>query len=192
MSNFKYLGTQVSNDARSEAELKCRIAAAKTKFSMLSTILTSKHLSIPLKIRVLTCYVFSVFGYGAEAWTLTKVLEKKIDAFEMWCLRKMGGISYKDRVTNEEVLKRLKTQRNLLRTIKQRKLRYFGHVERQHCLLKQTMEGRVSGRRPRGRPRTTWMDNIQVWTGMQKAKCTQACKDRQLWSVISSQPRETS
>ena len=191
VSQFKYLGTQVSDDARSETELNCRIATAKTKFSMLSTILTSKQLSIPLKIRVLTCYVFSVFGYGAEAWTLTKAMEEKIDAFEMWCLRKMGGISYKDRVTNEDVLKRLKTERNLLRTIKQRKLRYFGHIERQNGFLKQTLEGRLAGRRPIGRPRTTWLDNIQAWTGRLKADCTQSCKDRGLWSVVSSRPRET-
>ena len=54
-------------------------------------------------------------------------MEDKIEAFEMWCLRKMGAISYKDRVTNEDVLKKLKTQRNLLKTVKHR---YFGHVTR--------------------------------------------------------------
>ena len=167
------------------------MTSAKNKFSMLSTILSSKQLSTPLKIRVLTCYVFSGFGYGAEAWTLTKSMEDKIDAFEMWCLRKMGGISYKDRVTNDEVLKRMKTERSLLNTIKKRKLRYFGHVKRQNGLLKQTLEGRIEGRRPRGRPRTTWVDNIQAWTGMRKYECTEACRDRAQWSVIASRPRVT-
>ena len=186
VDQFKYLGTQVTDDARTEKELNCRIGAAKTKFSLLMSILTSKQLSIPLKIRVLSCYVFSVFGYGSEAWTLTKVMEEKIEAFEMWCFRKMGAISYKDRVTNENVLKKLKTERKLLKTIKQRKLRYFGHVKRQNGFLKQTLEGKIQGTRPRGRPRTTWVDNIQEWTGRTKADCTQACKDRCLWSVIAS------
>ena len=106
----------------------------------------------------------------------------------MWCFRKMGAISYKDRVTNEDVLKKLNTERKLLKTIKQRKLRYFGHVKRQNGFLKQTLEGKIQGTRPRGRPRTTWVDNIQEWTGRTKADCTQACKDRCLWSVIASRP----
>ena len=100
----------------------------------------------------------------------------------------MGAVSYKDRVTNEDVLKKLKTERNLLKTIKQRKLRYFGHVKRQNGLLKQTLEGRIEGTRPIGRPQTTWVDNIQEWTGRKKSECTQACKDRNLWSVIARQP----
>ena len=191
VQKFKYLGTQVTEDGRSETELNSRIGAAKTKFSIMSTILTSRHLSIALKVRVLGCYVFSVFSYGSEAWTLTKTMEEKIDAFEMWCLRRMGGVSWKEKKTNEEVLKKLKTERKLLKTIKQRKLRYFGHVKRQDGFLKMTMEGRIEGRRTRGRPRTTWADNVEEWTGRSKQECTRAAADRQRWSVISRQPRDT-
>ena len=191
VKQFKYLGTQVTEDAKSEVELNSRIGAAKTKFSMMSTILTSKQLSIALKVRVLGCYVFSVFSYGSEAWTLTKTMEEKISSFEMWCLRRMGGVSWKDRKTNEEVLQLMKTQRNLLKTIKQRKLRYFGHVKRQNGFLKMTLEGKMEGRRPRGRPRTTWADNVESWTGRSKQECTRAAADRSQWSVISRQPLET-
>ena len=73
---------------------------------------------------------FALFLSLTKVLTLTKALEEKNDAFEMWCLRKMGGIRYKDRVTNEEVLKRLNIERNLLLTIKQTKRKYFGHLER--------------------------------------------------------------
>ena len=93
VDQFKYLGTQVTDDAKTEKELNCRIGAAKNKFSLLTSIFTSKQLSIPLKLRVLSCYVFSVFGYGSEAWTLTTVMENKIEAFEMWCLERKGCIS---------------------------------------------------------------------------------------------------
>ena len=191
VQKFKYLGTQVTEDARSTTELNCRIGAAKTKFSMMSTILTSKQLSIALKLRVLGCYVFSVFSYGSEAWTLTKPMEDKINAFEMWCLRRMGGVCWKDRKTNEQVLVQLNTERKLLSSIKQRKLRYFGHIKRQNGFLKMTMEGKLNGKRPRGRPRTTWADNVRDWTGRSKHECTRAASDRHLWSVISRQPRET-
>ena len=97
VQQFKYLGTQVTEDAKSEVELNSKIGAAKTKFSTMSTILTSKQLSIALKVRVLGCYVFSVFSYGSEAWTLTKPMEEKINAFEMWCLRRMGPRACKER-----------------------------------------------------------------------------------------------
>ena len=83
VQQFKYLGTQVTEDAKSEVELNSRIGTAKTKFSMMSTILTSKQLSITLKVRILECYVFSVFTYGSEACTLTKTMEEKINAFEI-------------------------------------------------------------------------------------------------------------
>ena len=104
---------------------------------------------------------------------------------------KNGVVSWKDRKTNDEVLKQLKTERKLLKTVKQRKLRYFGHVKRQDGFLKMTMEGKLEGRRPRGRPRTSWADNVEEWTGRSKQECTRAASDRPQWSVISRQPRET-
>ena len=67
--------------------------------------------------------------------------------------------------TNEALLKQLKTEWKLLKTIKQRKLCYFGHIKRQDGFLKMTMEGKLEGRRPRGRPRTSWADNVEQWTG---------------------------
>ena len=136
-------------------------------------------------------YVFSAFRYGSEAWTITKTMEDKINAFEMWCLRRMGRVSWKDRKTNAEVLVMMKSERNLLTTIKQRKLRYFGHIKRQNGFLKMTMEGKMEGKRPRGRPQTTWVDNVATWTGRSKQECTRAASDRRLWSVISSQPLQT-
>merc|ERR1711963_1213979 len=84
--------------------------------------------------------------YGSEAWTLSEVLEDKIKATEMWCLRKMSNIQWKDRVTNEEVLRRLGTSRTLLDKIKKRKCRYYGHIKRKNNILTTAVEGRVEGR----------------------------------------------
>ena len=67
----------------------------------MAKILTSRSLNIPTKLKILKCYVFSIFTYGAEAWTLTKVLEGTIEAFEMWCLWRIGKISWKDKVSYE-------------------------------------------------------------------------------------------
>ena len=81
VKEFKYLWSQVTEDARIQTELNCKIGAAKTKLSRMSIILISKHLRIALKVRFLKCYNFSVFIYGSKAWTLTTPMENKIDAF---------------------------------------------------------------------------------------------------------------
>ena len=107
---FKYLGTQITDDARTETELQYRMI--KAKYSSMNKLFTSRQLSMELKVRILNCYVRSIFTYGCEAWTLSEVLEAKIDAFEMWCFRRMGRISWKDKITNNEVLEKLGTQSN--------------------------------------------------------------------------------
>ena len=96
---------------------------------MMAKVLTSRKLSIPLKIRMTNSYVFSILMYGAEALTLTKPLENNLEAFEMWCMRRIARVSWKEKVTNEEVIEHLNTNRQLLQKVKQRKMRYYGHID---------------------------------------------------------------
>jgi len=118
--------------------------------------------------KILDCYVFSVLNYGCETWTWNKTMCKKVDAFEMWCYRRMLKISFTDKVTNIEVLKRAKAVLHFLKDMKKRKLEYGGHVMRgssgkTHLYI---LEGRICGQRARGRPRLTWMDDVIEWTGI--------------------------
>ena len=99
--------------------------------------------------------MYSIFTYGSETWTLTNVLEDRIKAVDIWCLRRIGRVSWKEKKTNVEVCKLLKTEQTLPPKIKTRKLQYFGHTERQNSLLKMALEGKVEGKRPSGRPRYT-------------------------------------
>ena len=188
VDKFKYLGTQISNDGKPDTEITNRINIAKSKFSSMSKLLTSKRLSIPTKLKILKCYVFSIFMYGAEAWTLSKVLESKIEAFEMWCLRRIGQISWKDKVTNKDVLTKLNTERQLLYDVQRRKLIYYGHIKRRNNILTTACEGKLDGKRPRGRPRNNWYGDIREWTKLSAYECTSMATDRQFWSVISRQP----
>ena len=98
---MKYLGATLTEDGRSKTEIKIRIAKAKSSFSEMKSLLTSKELTLSLRKRLLNCYIYPIFLYGAETWTLTKAEEDKINAFEMWCLRRMGRISWKAMKTNE-------------------------------------------------------------------------------------------
>ena len=70
----------------------------------MAEILKSKRLKLATKLKIVKCYIYSIFTYVCEAWTLSKVLEAKIEAFEMWCLRELGNVMSKDKLTNESAL----------------------------------------------------------------------------------------
>ena len=114
--------------------------------------------------------VSSIFLYACESWTLTAELEKRTQAFEMRCYRRLLNISYKDHVTNEEVRRKIQAAigeyDELLTLVKKRKLRWFGHVSRSSGLAKTILQGTVKGKRKRGRQKKRWEDNIKEWTGM--------------------------
>jgi hypothetical protein len=91
-------------------------------------------------------YNWSIALYGAETWTLRKVDQKYLESFEMWCWRRMEKISWTDRVINEDVLHRVKEERNIVHTIKRRKANWIGHILRRNCLLKHVIEEKLEGR----------------------------------------------
>ncbi|GFR58479.1 endonuclease-reverse transcriptase, partial [Elysia marginata] len=95
-----------------------------------------------------------------DTWTLPQSKFKKIEAFEMWIYRRLAKISWKDKKTNQEVCKHLGTRRELVNTIKTRKIKYFGHMKRHASFLKDVLESKVEGSRPRGRQRRRWIDDI--------------------------------
>jgi hypothetical protein len=91
------------------------------------------------------CYVWSIALYNAETWTLWAVDQKHLENFEMWCWRRMEKISWTDHVRNEEVLLRVKEQRNNLHEILKRKANWIGHILRKNCLLQRVTEGKIHG-----------------------------------------------
>ena len=105
-----------------------------------------------------------------KSWTLTAELEKRTQAFEMRCYRRLLNISYKDHDTNEEVRRKIQAAigeyDELLTLVNKRKLRWFGHVSRSSGLAKTIIQGTVKGKRKRGRQKERWEDNIKEWTGM--------------------------
>ena len=109
-----------------------------------------------------------VATYGCERWTLRKSEEARLDAFEMKGLRKIPRFSWTAKKTTEWVLNKAGVKRELLDTVKARKLAYYGHTRTKQgsFLEKEMMQGTMSGARRRGRPRTAWMDNMKTWTGL--------------------------
>ena len=167
VKKYQYLGQLITEDGRCEAEIKRRIEIARTNFLKMKNVLTSKRIGISTRKKILYCYVISTLMYAAETWTINVADWKKIEAFEMWALRKMLKISYQEHKTNEEVLKRAKHKRSLKADIIGRKTKYLGHSIRKNGLQRQIFEASIEGSRGRGRPRHTWLHNITA--GMKRS-----------------------
>jgi len=110
--------------------------------------------------------VWPVVMYGCESWTLRKTEETRLEAFEMKGLRKILSVLWTAKKTNECILNKAGINRELLDTVKAKKLAYYGHTMKKqgNCLEKEIMQGTMPGARRRGRPRTAWIDNIKSWT----------------------------
>jgi hypothetical protein len=144
VESFKYLGSMLTNDGRCTCEIKSRIAMAKAAFNKKTALFTDK-MALELRKKLVKCYIWSIALYGAETWTLRAVDQKHLESFEMWCWRRMEKISWTDQVRNEEVVLRVKEQRNILHEISKRKANWIGHILRRNSLLQQVIEGKIKG-----------------------------------------------
>ena len=152
VTSFKYLGAVVLDDG-SKPEALSRIGQATAAFTKLKPIWRDNNISFGSKVKQMRSLVISIFLYACESWTLTAELEKRTQAFEMRCYRRLLNISYKDHVTNEEVRRNIQAAigeyDKLLTLVKNRKLRWFGHVSRYSGLAKIILQGTVKGKKKR-------------------------------------------
>ena len=132
--------------------------------------------------------VTSIFLYACESWTLTEKLQRRMQAMEMRCNRKILNISYKDHVTNEEVRAKIQQaigpHEDLLTIVKRCKLQWYGHVSRSSGLAKTILQGTVKRGRRQGRQRKRWEDNIREWTGLEFGKSQRAVENREKWRKL--------
>jgi hypothetical protein len=159
VKEFCYLGSLISSDAKCHKEIRRRIAMGKEAFLTRKELLRG-GLNRNLKKRMVKTLIWSVTLYGAETWTMRKEDVKRLEAFEMWVWRKMEKISWTKHVSNEEVLMMVEEKRSLLDTIKIRQKNWVGHLLRGDSLQKEIIEGRLEGKRCRGRPRQKLLDGM--------------------------------
>ena len=128
-------------------------------------------------------YIWSIALYGAETWTLRAVDQKHLESFEMWCWRRMEKISWNEHVRNEEVLLRVKEQRNIQHEISKRKANWIGHILCKNCLLQRVIEGRIKGgievTGRRGRRRRKLLDDLKERRGY--SHLNEEALDRTVW-----------
>jgi hypothetical protein len=160
VEKFKYLGAVISQDNRCIKEIKARIGMAKDAFNKRKELL-NKRFSKKLKKKMVKTLIWPVALYGCETWTMNKEALGRLEAFEMWVWRRCEKVSWKDKKKNEEVLDLVEEERSLVNSITKRKKNWIGHVLRGNTLLKVVLEGRMAGKRGRGRPRKGMIDDIK-------------------------------
>ena len=159
VENFKYLRAVISNDG-SNPEILSRIAHTTAAFSRLKIIWRDKNISRASKVKLTRTLILFTFLYASESWTLIAELERRIQALERRCYRRLLNISYKDHVTNEEVRNKIQNaigvHDDLLTMLKKQKL-----ISRSSGMAKTVLQGTVKGARRRGRQKKRWEDNVK-------------------------------
>ena len=187
VESFKYLGYTLSSNGKCLKEVKIRISMAKEAFSRMRAIFKNRSISIGTKIRLTTTYVWSILLYGCESWTLDKDIERRLEAAEMWFLRRTLRISWTDKVKNEEVLRCADVTKKLVQTIRKRQLSFLGHVYRKDDIERAVLTGRIKGKRDCGRQRLTYLESLNTWVNKgakSKSEFLRVAERREYWRLM--------
>lgn len=168
---FKYLGAMINERWDCDEEVKLRTNYAKSTFFKLKNFLLARSLPLTLRLRVVKCYIWPILLYGAETWSLKARTLNRIEAFEMWTLRRLLRVPWTAHATNEEVLRTAGYEREMLNIVKERKVSYLGHILRgdKYYIPKLILQGKIEGRRGPGRKQHSWLRNIRDWCNISDA-----------------------
>ena len=167
VSNFIFLGSKITADGDCSHKIKRHFLLGRKAMTNLDSILKSRDIILPRKVYLAKNMVFPVVMYGYESWTVKKAERRRIDAFELWCWRRLLRVRWTARRSNQSILKEINPEYSLEGLMLKLKLQYFGHLMRRTQSLEKTlMLGKTEGRRIRGRQRMRWLDGItdlMVW-----------------------------